>query len=108
MGHPSLAPGAHYGKHLEGHPSRHLEQARIVQVGCDVAELGIADHAIWTAELDPVEQVEGFYPQLQREILMDRSVLVQSKVIIRNARRAQLIILPRFVPISKDGRSRVA
>src|ERR1700722_14344113 len=90
------------------HPPRDLKQSWIVQICRDVAELRIAKNAIRAAKLDPVEQVECFDPQLQRDVLMDRCVFEQSKIIIGNPGRTQRIVRSGFVTVSEDRRSRVA
>ena len=86
---------------LERNPSCHLQQPRKVQIGGDVAELRISDDAVGAAELNTVEQVERLDPELERDILPDRSVFVEGEVIIRYAWCAQLIVGSGFVAVGE-------
>ena len=87
---------------LERYPPCHLQQPRKVQIGSDVAELRISDDAVGAAELNTIEQVERLYPELERNILSDRSVFVEGEVIVRNAWRAQLIVRSGFVAVGEQ------
>ncbi len=87
---------------LERDPSRHLQQPRSIQIGGDVAELRISDDTVRATELHTIEQVERLHPELEGNILTDRRVFVEGKVIVRDPRSAQLIIRSGFVAVGEQ------
>src|SRR5204862_6986708 len=74
---------------LEDKPQRELHHARIAGETLNRAERAVADVRIRQPELDGVEQVEDFPPQLDRRLTRDREPPLQRRVDVEQPRSAQ-------------------